>query len=355
MFLKKLLEEVELNVGIFSFFNANFKRRQIMPKGYKHLTLVQRCQMYDLKSSILSQKDIAKLVGVSTSTISREYSRNNGRKHYEPLDSSLRAFILRSKASSKPRRLNPELINIIKGYLFKYWSPEQISGRLKLEHSYNLSHETIYQYIWKDKADGGNLYTYLRRNGKKYRKRGSIKAGRGLIPDRVDISLRPVCVNNKQRIGDWEGDTIIGKDRTTALLTLVDRMSKYTFIEKLDKKNANAVVEAINKRKNFFDNAANTITFDNGSEFSKHKNITDAIGAKCFFATPYHSWERGLNEHTNGLIRQFLPKGSDFKNVSNLFIQNIQNLINNRPRKVLGYLTPKEVFLKYTNRIALQN
>jgi IS30 family transposase len=223
------------------------------------------------------------------------------------------------------------------------WSPEQISGRLKLE-GICVSHETIYRYVREDRLAGGLLYQHLRHGGKKYRKHGSKSAGVGCIPNRVGIEERPAIVDEKSRIGDWEGDTVVSTRSRAHLVTLTERYSKFLFVRKIGrktKKNTNhAIVNLLKKHRKF----VKTITFDNGTEFAGHAEMTKKLGAKIYFARPYKSCDRGLNEHTNGLIRQYLPKKRDFADVMDKKIREIQNLLNNRPRKVLNFRTPHEVF-----------
>jgi IS30 family transposase len=233
--------------------------------------------------------------------------------------------------------------------IWPWWSPEQISGRLKEQGKASISHEAIYQYIWENKRSGGILFKQLRHKGKKYNKRSSGKAGRGCIPNRVDITERPEIVEQKSRIGDWEGDTVISAVSKTALLTVVDRHSKFTRIKKIGRKTAANVRAAMKDVMSPLPYPVFTITYDNGKEFAAHQDIATDLNAKCYFATPYHSWERGLNEHTNGLIRQYLPKLVDFKDVTDDEIQTIEDRLNNRPRKSLGYKTPMEVMMKHPN------
>ena len=304
-----------------------------MPKGYQHLTRDQRCQIYALKTRGVLQKDMAKQLKVSPSTIFREIARNSGRKGYRFQQADRFATERRQQASTQPRVMTPEMIGRVTQHLQEKWSPEQIAGRLARE-GISISHELIYQYVWADKRSGGTLYTHLRHHGKKYNKRSSGKAGRGCIPNRVDITARPAIVETKTRIGDWEGDTVVGPQHQSALLTYVDRKSKFTIIARLPKKTAENVVNATVKRFASLKKAARTITYDNGTEFASHAKISQKIGVKCYFATPYHSWERGLNEHTNGQIRQFFPKGTDFNKVTDAEVAAVEKMINNRPRKV---------------------
>ena len=246
--------------------------------------------------------------------------------------------------------MTPELIAHIEDKLREKWSPEQISGRLKNENIL-ISHERIYQHIWADKKRGGLLYKHLRHSGRKYNKRSSGKAGRGCIPHRVDIKDRPSIVETKSRIGDIEGDLIIGAEHQGALLTYVDRHSKFTKITKLPNKTAEAVRVGTEKSLSLMAPFIHTITFDNGKEFAGHLDLSKLLQAQCFFATPYHSWERGLNEHTNGLIRQYFPKKSNLRILSDEQIQFVEDALNDRPRRVLNYLTPREVFCGATSSL----
>jgi len=327
-----------------------------MPKGYRHLTYEQRCQIYALNASDMRQKDIAAHLGVCPSTISRELHRNQGQRGYRHEQAHRLATKRRRQASTAPKRLTPDVIELVDEMLMNQWSPEQISGRLKLD-GILLSYERIYQYVWDDKASGGDLYLNLRRSGKKYNRRGSVKSGRGCIPNRVDIKERPAIVDKKSRRGDWEGDTIIGAQHKGAVVSLVERKSKFTKLSIVINKTAELVTNAIEKCfKHLPNQALRTITFDNGKEFAKHQAITEKTGCACYFATPYHAWERGLNEHTNGLVRQYLPKSSSFQGITEEEIQRIEDQLNNRPRKVLGFKTPREVFfgLRSSTEIALR-
>ena len=204
--------------------------------------------------------------------------------------------------------------------------------------------ERIYQIIWQDKRDGGNLWRSLRRHGKRYNKRAGKNAGRGLIPNRIDISDRPAIVARKARLGDWEGDTVASAGHKGGLLTLVERKSQLTKISKLRRSTARATQRATVRHLKPIGNFVHTITFDNGKEFAAHQGIAHALTAKIFFATPYHAWERGLNENTNGLIRDFFPKGTDFSTISNAEVAKVERLLNARPRKSLGFRSPQEVF-----------
>ena len=327
-----------------------------MAKGYHHVTRDQRCQIYAFKAINLSLRNIAKQVGTDVSTISRELARNTGGCGYRFKQADSLACERRAHPSQTPKKLTEDFKEKIESKLLVDWSPEHISGRFKLK-GVSISHESIYRYVWKNKRAGGQLYKHLRHHGKRYNKRSSGKAGRGCIPNRVDISERPAIVESKSRIGDWEGDTVISAISKTAILTLVDRHSKLTRIKKLGRKTAENVDVATRECLLSLPHPVLTITYDNGMEFAAHRATALALNALSYFATPYHSWERGLNEHTNGLIRQYLAKTADFKEVTDAEIQKIENKLNHRPRKVLNFKTPYEVFFaetQFTSSVALQ-
>ncbi len=319
---------------------------------YNHLTHAERCQIYALNKRGISVRGIACDLQRSPSTISRELCRNRGLRGYRHEQAQRLATDRRHNSSCIPSKMNESLEQLIRDKLsIMQWSPEQISGWLKAnpERGQAISHEWIYQYIWADKRAGGTLYKHLRHHGKKYNKRKHSKNGRGMIPNRRDISERPAIVEEKSRIGDWEGDTIIGKNHRGVLLSLVDRHSKVTLLARLPAKKARLVEQAITLRLQPFKEAVHTITFDNGMEFANHQNIAENLNADCFFATPYHSWERGLNEHTNGLVRQYFPKKTNLAMLTHGNIAKVQWLLNNRPRKILNFKTPAEVFSQALN------
>lgn len=323
--------------------------------AYQHLTYELRCQIYALKSKGLLQKEIAMQLNVDAATISREIKRNSGARGYRFKQAQEKAESRRREASSKPKRMTESMVKVIDSKLEVKWSPEQISGVLQANGT-PISHESIYRHVWADKCSGGELYKHLRRTGKKYNYKAGSKAGRGCIPGRVDIKERPAIVDKKQRFGDWEADTIIGAQHKGAIVSLVDRQSKFTFLYGLPNKCSALATEAIISCLEMLPKKMKkTITYDNGKEFSSHEKIAKALGVKCYFATPYHSWERGLNEHTNGLVRQYFPKSTDLSIIPSDEIQFVEDQLNDRPRKVLGYRTPREVTmgLKKPSPIAL--
>lgn len=310
---------------------------------YRRVTYEDRCQIYALSKGGTIQESIASVLGVSQSTVSRELRRNRGQRGYRFKQAEAKAQA-RQAIRRKPRKLTASVRRKVEAKLRQMrWSPEQISGWLR-DQGIKLSHERIYQMIWQDKRDGGNLWCSLRRRGKRYNKRAGKNAGRGLIPNRIDISDRPAIVARKARLGDWEGDTVASAGHKGGLLTLVERKSLLTKISKLRRSTARATQRATVRRLKPIDNFVHTITFDNGKEFAAHQDIAQALTAKIFFATPYHAWERGLNENTNGLIRDFFPKGTDFSTISNAEVAKVERLLNARPRKSLGFRSPQEVF-----------
>jgi len=227
--------------------------------------------------------------------------------------------------------------------LAQQWSPAQISGRLRLEQQPTVSHERIYQYIYADKRAGGSLHHHLRCQ-KQRRKRYGSYSRRGHIPARRSIDERPAVVDRKGRRGDWEADTIIGHNHRQAILSLVDRKSKLTRLAKVARNTAELVGRAITTQLQPL--AVKTITSDNGREFARHQQVAAQLSADFYFAHPYSSWERGVNENTNGLVRQYFPKKSDFSKITDKQINKVVARLNQRPRKTLGYKTPNEVFFK---------
>ena len=292
----------------------------------------------------MSMRNIALDIEVSASTISRELKRNTGLKGYRPKQAQHKTL---QRHNEKPKAicLTEEIKMLIGEQLRSVESsPEQISGRLKVEYQLSISHETIYQYLITNRAGGGKLYLHLRHKHKKYRKRYGSTDRRGQIIGRVSIDDRPIIVEEKIRIGDFEGDLVIGKNHKGALATLVDRHSKFSLIAKVPNKSANNVTAAIVVMLDPIKEHLHTITFDNGKEFAQHQIMADKLAINVYFAHPYHSWERGLNEHTNGLIRQYFPKGSSLEDITAEQVMAVQDKLNHRPRKILGFKTPYEVF-----------
>lgn len=318
-----------------------------MTRSYRHLTYEQRCQISLLKKRGESQSEIARSLNIDRSTICREISRNKEEQFYHCREAEFKAIRRRRKCPYK--KMTAQLTATIEQFLKLGWSPEQITGRLKKEGKPHVSHETIYRHIWTDKKNGGSLHKLLRHRGKKYNKRSSKHAGRGCIPYRIDISERPFIVEEKTRVGDWELDTIVGVRQSSAVIvSMVDRATKLTKLRRVDRKTEKNVREAIINALSPIKNHVLTLTADNGCEFASHWIVSRKLEASFFFATPYHSWERGLNEHTNGLVRQYLPKGTNFNKISDAEIEKIEICLNTRPRKCLDFETPLEVFHRLT-------
>lgn len=322
-----------------------------MPKGYQHLTYDKRCQISALLKRGIAQSQIAIDLEINQSTISREIRRNKGKCGYRHKQAHTKAVSRRMQVNKKRAKFTVDLkMYVIQMLCERQWSPEQISGRMKLLGYKSVSHEVIYQYIWKDKKNGGTLYKHLRRNGKKYNKRAGKTAGRGLIPNRVGIENRPKIVDTKERVGDFEGDTIVGSHHRGAIVSLVDRKTKFTRLKLIPHRTANLTKDAIVSLLSPIKSHVQTITTDNGKEFSEHEKIAQMLDACVYFANPYHSWERGLNENTNGLVRQYFSKKSDFSKISSVDVKNVEFLLNSRPRKTLNFKTPFEVFFQATGR-----
>lgn len=323
-----------------------------MPQGYHHLDRDQRCQLYALKERGDSRTSIATALGVHRSTISRELKRNAGQRGYRHKQADEKAGQRQNTVCRNKQKTTSSMIAIIEEKLRLQWSPVQISGWLqKTDPEKTISHETIYQHIWQDKRNGGSLYKELRHHGKKYNKRSKGTAGRGCIPNRIDIKERPSIVEEKTRLGDWELDTIIGTEQSGVIVSMVERTSKLTMLKKISRRTAEETETALLQRLLPIREFVHTVTADNGKEFATHQRVGNALGADVYFATPYHSWERGLNEHTNGLVRQYFPKSCRFDQISDTDLKKVETLLNNRPRKILHFSTPLEVFNQLSGNV----
>lgn len=308
-------------------------------KKYQQLTLRQRYQIWTGLRLGLRQKEIAIEVGVHKSSISRELRRNWTEDRYRPYFAMSKAYERRRQKGR--RRISEEVWAEIEADIREEWSPEQISGRRLDLGQYPVSHERIYQHIYEDKSVGGDLHTYLRCR-KKQRKRYGSYAKRGFRDASVSIDERPPVVAEKSRVGDLEVDTIIGKGNHQAIVTIVDRKSKLLRMKKVDRKTGTLVRQAICSELKGL--TVHTLTSDNGSEFAEHQKIARTLKAGFYFCHPYSPWERGVNENTNGLIRQFFPKNMKFATITNAQIKLVEDKLNNRPRKSLRYKTPNEVY-----------
>ena len=323
-------------------------------RGYTQLTLEERSQIYILKQASHGQTEIAKMLGRHKSTISRELQRNRGLKGYRPKQAHERA-VARRLEKARPR-IEHAAWTQIEALIRQQWSPEQIAGRLERERGVAISHEWIYQHIYSDKCSGGDLYRFLRCQ-KRRRKRYGTHSRRGLIPNQVSIDDRPAIVETKQRLGDWEGDTVIGQGHRGALVTLVERKTLFTVIQNVCRKTAELVRKAVHQALAPYKDRVQTITYDNGREFADYAGMAKDLDAKIYFAHPYASWERGLNENTNGLLRQYFPKSRDLTTVPEPEIDHAMNQLNHRPRKTLDFKTPYEVLFntKTSRTVALQS
>lgn len=312
-------------------------------RTYTQLTLGKRYQIRAFLKAGFSQSKMAFYLEVHKSTISREIMRNRGHKGYRPHQAHEKAMA-RRYVSAKRIKMTPAMIALVNHYICQDFSPEQVSGYLDREHALSISHETIYKHIWSDKRSGGTLYKHLRHSYRKHRKRYGIKQRRGRMKGQVSIDLRPAVVDAKSRIGDWEIDTITGKNTKGYLITVVERKSKLTMIKRVPDKQSDEMAKAIIQLLRPYKDSVLTITADNGKEFTRHKKISKGLKADIYFAHPYHAWERGLNENTNGLLRQYFPKKLDFRKIDDKSIEHAMTRLNNRPRKTLAFATPNDIF-----------
>lgn len=317
---------------------------------YTQLTQEERYQIHALMKAGHNPTEIAEVLGRHKSTIGRELKRNRGLRGYRPRQAQELAHSRRQMAYHA--RISTAHWNRVEELLRQDWSPEQVSGWLLREEGITISHEWIYQYVYADKRDGGDLHKHLRCQKPRRKRYGSYDR-RGQIKGRVCIDERPAVVERRSRIGDWEADTVIGKPGGTVLVTLAERKTRQSILALSPDKSAKAVRKAIIGALQPHAARVHTITYDNGKEFAHHTEIASALDASGYFAHPYHSWERGLNENMNGLIRQYLPKGKSFDSLTQEDIQHIMDKLNNRPRKCLGFKTPNQVFFGINPPVAL--
>ena len=314
-------------------------------RRYQQLSLDERYTIAALGESRKTIAEMARAVHRAASTVLRERRRNSCNS-----DGAYRASVADSYATARRKRErrgfrhSAEQWKQVRALLEEKWSPEQIAGRLRLQGGFTISHETIYQYIWLDKKRGGKLFKNLRCSPKQRRKRHNTRDSRGILPGKRHISQRPPEVQTRKTFGHWEADTLMGRDRHHCALTMVERRTGLGTITKMESRQAQSVTKAaaaaIRPREQEF----KTITFDNGTEFHGYKELENRFPLKCYFATPYHSWERGSNENFNGLVRQYLPKAVSMRELTQPQCDAIAFKLNTRPRKRLGYLTPLEVY-----------
>lgn len=320
---------------------------------YEQLTKSERYYIEQRKASLvgISSRQLAREMGRSHTTISRELRRNLDVSFgfYSGIRAETLAIERKALVNFKTRKM-PKISDEGSSFLFsslqERTSPEQICGRLKVKFGVKISHPTLYKHINEDKRNGGTLYLSLRHGKKKYRRKIN-KDKACAVVNKKRITERPAIAEQKQQPGHWEIDTVFGLDQKSYLLTMTDKATKFEIIRKIPNKEAATVVAEMEKIIAFTLLPFQTITSDNGTEFAYHEQLEKITGAKIYFAHPYSSWERGLNEHQNGLIRDFYPKRVDFRDKSDKQISDVENNLNNRPRKSLGFLTPAEAMFNY--------
>jgi len=314
---------------------------------YKHLSQAERYQIHALMKAGHDQSQIAKLLDRHKSTISRELSRNTGSRGYRPKQ-ACEMSADRAQHSRNAPTVEPWVREAACALLCIQWSPEQIASQLP------ISHETVYQHVYADKAQGGTLWKHLRCQKQKRKRYAGGRDRRGQIPNRRPLSERPLHIEARRQVGHWECDTVIGASHKGAVVTMVERKSGYAVMAKVEKKTSELVSSAIVDKLQPMAARVKTLTFDNGKEFAGHAHIDQQLQSTAYFARPFASWERGSNENLNGLLRQYVPKKRAMSTVSDEEIRMIQNRLNNRPRKRLGFKTPAEVFHQSLKRVALR-
>jgi IS30 family transposase len=323
-----------------SLFN---RQVEVAHMSYRHIAEQERYQIKALLEAGLPPGEIAEQLGRHRSTIYRELARNAGLRGYRPEQANTLAIHRRTEASARCRTslATWELVSLL---IQEEWSPEQITGWLQKHGHPAISHEWIYQYIYRNKQQGGTLHLHLRCQKERRKRYGSGRSRRGQIPHRVSIDQRPSIVDARKRLGDWEGDTIVGKCHKGSVVTLVERKSLLVRMRLLEDRTADSVGSAIINLLKPLHSRRHTLTVDNGKEFSGHECISSKLGTNVYFCKTYAPYQRGRNEQTNGLIRQYIPKSSSLSELSHADIRRIESRLNNRPRKSLGFRTPNEVF-----------
>ncbi len=319
--------------------------------SYTHLTRKERYFIYHMKMAGWSAAKIGRTIGRHRGTISRELQRNTTRwGHYLDDHAQRKTSERRRAACRRPCTGDPDLMAHVESKLQAKWSPQQIAGRLSVAPptalaGKRISHATIYRWIWACPNRAERLRPHLRVAWRRRRKPYGKPSKRGRIPNRVSIDERPAVVDDRDRLGDWEGDTMVGKARSGYVLTNVDRASRYLVTRKLERPTAQGVQDAMyHAMRRLPGTKRRTQTIDNGREFAAHQIIARRLAMDVYFAHPYSSWERGTNENTNGLLRQYLPKSRDFRGLTDCELASYTWQLNNRPRKCLNYRTPAEVF-----------
>lgn len=312
---------------------------------YKHLSREERYQIYSLVKAKQTISEIARFLSRSRSTISRELRRGQGLRGYRAEQACCKASE-RAQNSRNARRVDANVWADVSFYLGLQWSPEQIA------HKVGVSHECVYLHVDADKAAGGNLHKNLRSQKPRRKRHLYGRDRRGQIPNRRPISERPSHIEQRKQVGHWEGDTVIGAAHKQAIVTLVERKSGFAVLAKVLHKSADLVGRAIEEKLKPFGSCVKTLAVDNGKEFANHQSIDQTLDIQTYFADPYCSWQRGSNENFNGLLRQYIPKKRCMETVSDEELTMIENRLNHRPRKRLGFKTPHEVFHVSLNRVA---
>jgi len=316
-----------------------------MKQKYKHLTQEERYSIERMRKAGYKQTEIAELLDRSEGTISREIRRNMGKRGYRSGQAGASAAQSRLE-SRKAKRFTAEVQQAVEYYLREDYSPEQVTGFMRRQGEDTVSHEHICQYIYADYKAGGSLHKHLRRKRKRRKRRLGRPDKRGAIVNRVSIDERPASVDSKYYYGDWEGDLIVGGKHGGAVLTLAERKTQLCLMYPLQSKRSDEIQAAMIEVLQPFIGKIRSITLDNGKEFAGHERVSEALGTQVYFARPYSSWERGLNENTNGLIRQYLKKGESLLGLSLEECNDIADRLNDRPRKTLGFVAPIELYHK---------
>lgn len=310
-----------------------------------HLTKEQRYTIQVLLSQNYLKTEIASIIGKDKTVIYREIQRNcDKRSGVYISDLAQRKYACRIKEKKKKTTFTDEIKQTVNGLIKEDYSPEQIVGYCKKSQTVCVSIESIYKYVWADKKQKGTLYKHLRTQGKRYRKRGKTNDSRGILTNRNPIENRPKIVEDKERFGDFELDTIIGKNHKGAIVTLNDRSTGWFKIKKVASKDSNIVRQAVVELLTDIKPYIYTITSDNGKEFAMHQEISKELNIDFYFANPYSPWERGANENLNGLLRQYIPKSTSFEELTDQKLYEIQEKINNRPRKRFNFESPNYMF-----------
>ena len=315
---------------------------------YRQITVEERYTLGALRKVGRSGTQIAHALGRHRSTIWRELRRNRARSDgsYRP---QLADWYARGRRSQTRRHghFRPQEWAQVRALLQRDWSPDQVAGHLRRHQRLRISHETIYRHIWADKRAGGGLYLHLRGARKRYRKRYGQRDSRGRLPGKRPITARPPIVARRARIGDWEGDTILGADGTRpCVLSLVERKTGFVLLGQLGARTTAAVQQRAATLLAHAPHPIHTLTLDNGTEFHGYAALEAVTGARVYFATPHHAWERGTNENTNGLVRQYLPKRTSLAHLTQADCTAIARRLNTRPRRRLGYRTPEECYAR---------